>query len=167
MTKSKRLILDKEQIAQITRRIAYQIYESNLAMKKLVLVGIGAQGFELGGHIAAELALINPKLKVDHFMIALDKSQPNGTVELQAKPSALEGTSVVLVDDVLNTGKTMAYSLMAVLEAEPAKIEMAVLVDRGHKNYPLSATFSGYQLATTLEEHIEVKLGKNPAVYLY
>jgi pyrimidine operon attenuation protein/uracil phosphoribosyltransferase len=167
MSKTKRLILDKPQIAQIIRRIAYQMYENNMGAKKLAIVGIGEQGYELGGHFVAELALIDPKLKVIPVMVSIDKNQPNGTVQLQAKPNELKGLSVILVDDVLNTGKTMAYSLMALLEAEPAKIEMAVLVDRGHKNYPLSATFSGYQLATTLEEHIEVTLGKNPSVYLY
>lgn len=166
-TKNKRLILDKDQIQQTLRRIAYQIYENNIKAKKLAVVGIGDQGFELGARLVKELQLIDEKLSVDHFKVELDKLQPKGTVQLIAKPNALKGKSVVLVDDVLNSGKTMAFSLMVLLEAEAAQIEIAVLVDRGHRHYPVSATFSGLQLSTTLEEHIEVQLGKNPAVYLY
>ena len=166
-TKNKRLILDKDRIEQTIRRIAYQIYENNIKAKKLAVVGIGDQGYELGARFVSELKIIDPKLNVDHFKVELDKIQPKGTVELIAKPNALKDKSVVLVDDVLNTGKTMAFSLMALLEAEAAQIEIAVLVDRGHRYYPVSATFSGLQLSTTLEEHIEVLLGDSPAVYLY
>ena len=166
-SKSKRLILDKDRIQQSIRRIAYQIYENNISAKRLSIAGIGTQGFELGTRIVEELALIDAKLKVSQFKIEIDKENPNGTAELIAKPSDLKGQSVILVDDVLNSGRTMAYCLIALLEADARQIEIAVLVDRGHRRYPISATFSGLQLSTTLEEHIEVKLGKTPSVYLY
>jgi pyrimidine operon attenuation protein/uracil phosphoribosyltransferase len=166
-TKSKRLILDRDRIQQSIRRIAYQIYENNIEAKQLSLVGIGSQGYELGTRIAEELHQIDPKLTVGQFKIEIDKENPNGTAELVAKPSELKDKSVILVDDVLNSGRTMSYCLMALLEAEARKIEIAVLIDRGHRRYPIIATFSGLQLSTTLEEHIEVKLDKNPAVYLY
>jgi pyrimidine operon attenuation protein/uracil phosphoribosyltransferase len=166
-TKTKRLVLDQNRIQHSIRRIAYQIYENNINAKQLSLAGIGEQGLQLGSRIAEELKLIAPKLVVDQFKINIDKDNPNGTAELMAKPSDIKGKSVILVDDVLNSGRTMAYCLVALLEADAHQIEIAVLVDRGHRRYPISAIFSGLQLSTTLEEHIEVKLGKNPAVYLY
>lgn len=167
MTQTKRKILDEGRIRQIIRRIAYQIYESNIDASDLAIVGIGKQGLEIGNLLAEELAPIAQGITCRTFLVDLDKDDPNGSVALKASHEDLGGRPVILVDDVLNSGRTMAYSLMALLETEPAKVEIAVLVDRGHRRYPVSATFSGYELATTLEEHIEVKMGKHPAVYLY
>ncbi len=101
------------------------------------------------------------------MVIKLDKENPVGTVKIDADLERLSGIPLIIADDVLNTGRTMTYSLMALLETEVTKVEIAVLVDRGHRKFPVSATFSGYQLSTTLEEQIEVKLDGKPAVYLY
>ncbi len=164
---SKKVILDQTKIGQILRRIAYQIFENNIDTSEIVIVGVGSQGLQLGETLAQELSLINDKLNVSAHLLDLDKSDPKETVKLKDSSLDLEGKNVVLVDDVLNTGRTMAYSFAKLLELEPAKVEVAVLVDRGHRSFPISATFRGYELSTTLEEHIEVKLGKKPAVFLY
>ncbi len=167
MNSSKKLILNESQIKQIVRRIAYQIYESNTGVKKLALVGICNLGYELSALLINELRIIAPGIAVDQFRLELDKSEPRNTVQLDEDVKILSGKSIILVDDVLNTGKTLAHSLLALLAANVSKIETAVLVDRGHPQFPISATFSGYQLSTTLEEHIEVQLGTKPGVYLY
>lgn len=135
--------------------------------KTLIIVGICGQGFELAGRFAEELKEIDANIKINHLRINLDKNEPKGTIQLSEDISILSGKSIVLVDDVLNTGKTLTYSLLALLTDEVSKIETVVLIDRGHPQFPISATFVGYKLSTTLEEHIEVKFGKNPSVYLY
>jgi pyrimidine operon attenuation protein/uracil phosphoribosyltransferase len=78
----------------------------------------------------------------------------------------LKKKCVVLVDDVLNTGRTLAYGLKPFLNIEVKKIEVAVLVHRSHPTFPLTPTYTGYELSTTLTEHVEVVLGKKTAVYL-
>ncbi len=163
----KKLILDQRSIEQIVRRIAYQIYENNIDERLISMVGIEKQGLELANLIMSELKEIDPKLKVSSYQIKMDKENPKETVRLNSQGGDLEGRVVVLVDDVLNTGKTIAYSLMSLLDEKVSKVEIAVLVDRGHRLYPVSASYSGIQLSTTLEEHIEVKLGKRPVVHLY
>lgn len=167
MTQPKKLILDERKIDHIIRRIAYQIHENNMDAKSLVIVGICGQGVELAGRFSDELRRIDDKIKVGQLRIDLDKTNPKETAQLSEDVSTLSGKSVVLVDDVLNTGKILTHGLQVLLAADVKKIETAVLVDRGHPQFPISATFSGYQLSTTLEEHIEVKLGKKPGVYLY
>lgn len=164
---NKKLILDQPSIEQIVRRIAYQIYENNIDAQAICLVGIDKQGEELADLLSKELLVIDEKIVVKCFLIKLDKKNPKGTVRLQAKSGELDNAAVVLIDDVLNTGKTIAYSIMPLMDQNVSKIEIAVLVDRGHRTYPVSASYSGIQLATTLEEHIEVKLGKKSTVHLY
>ncbi|MCP4459006.1 MAG: phosphoribosyltransferase [Cytophagales bacterium] len=167
MSLTKKLILNEERVKQIIRRIAYQIHENNMGLKNLTMVGICDEGFELAGRIAKELVSINNKTRIKQLRLDLDKKRPHDTINLNEDVKVLAGQSVILVDDVLNTGKTLTYCLMALLTADVTKIETAVLVDRGHPQFPVLATFSGYQLSTTLEDHIEVKLGKKPEVYLY
>ena len=167
MNPSKKLILDEERVRQIVRRIAFQIRENNMSSTHLTLVGICDLGFELAGNIIKELKNIEAKLTFEHLRVDLDKNKPHDTVQLDKDVKMLSGKSIILVDDVLNTGRTLAYSLLALLSADAEKIEVAVLVDRGHPQYPVAATFIGYQLSTTLEEHIDVKLGNKPGVYLY
>ena len=167
MNSSKKLILGEERVRQIVRRIAFQIRENNMDSSHLSLVGICNLGFELAGSIIKELRIIDPKLTYEHLRVDLDKKNPRDTVQLDQDMETLSGKSVILVDDVLNTGRTLAYSLLALLSAKIEKLEVVVLVDRGHPQYPVAATFTGYQLSTTLEEHIEVKLGNHPSVYLY
>ena len=101
------------------------------------------------------------------FRIDLDKRNPKGTVKIKPDPEDISGKNLVLIDDVLNTGRTIAYSMIVLLDKQLNKIEVATLVDRGHRQFPIMATFYGYSLPTTLEEHIEVTMGKSPAVYLY
>jgi len=147
--------------------MAYQILENNMGVKDLVLVGVCGQGFELAEKFTEELKIIKASFRVNLIEIKLDKENPRDTIVLNEELNSLAGKSILLVDDVLNTGRILAYSLQALLAIDTLKIETAVLVDRGHPQFPITATYSGYQLSTTLEEHIEVNLGKKPAVYLY
>ncbi|WP_266204097.1 phosphoribosyltransferase family protein [Pontibacter kalidii] len=156
--KQQNLILDRSQIEQKVKRIAYEIYERNFEEQELVLAGIHPNGYTLAEHLAAQLQQISP-LKVQLLQVTLNKDTPlQEPVQLQPQSINLEGKVVVLVDDVLNTGKTLAYTLDAFLPQNPKKVEVATLVDRHHPLYPIAATYTGYSLATTLRERVQVVL---------
>lgn len=161
------LILDKENIRQKIKRIAYEIFESNFQENALIIAGIVGQGYELARQIMIELNGISD-ISTQLVEVAIDKAAPHyDEISLDIETEKLKGINVILVDDVLNTGRTMAYSLRPFLEIEINKIEIAVLVDRGHSRFPVKANFTGLELSTTLNDHIEVVLKSDEfAVYL-
>ena len=151
-------ILDQNQIAQKIKRIAYQIYERNFTEQEVLLAGIHQNGYALAERIAQQLSDISP-LQVSLIRVVLDKETPlEQPVQLQPEQINVSGKVIILVDDVLNTGKTLAYSLIPFLQASPKKIETATLIDRHHTLYPVSVTYTGYSLSTTLQEHVKVVL---------
>ncbi len=163
----KSLILSHQQITQKTKRIAYEIYENNFQEKEVVLVGIHDQGYSFAELIMHELTEIAP-FKVTLVGLKLDKAAPTqSNIILECEDSVIKNKSIIMIDDVSNTGRTMAYSLKPFLNIRVKKIETAVLVNRSHTQFPISIQYSGYELATTIKEHVEVNLlGKNKAVYL-
>ena len=167
MKEEKTLILTGKQVTQKIRRIAYEIYEHNFNEEGVVLAGIDGQGYTLAQNIAGELKVISP-LQIKLTRVSVDKIKPETSqVTVDCTGQELTGKCVVLVDDVLNTGKTMAYALKPFLQTAIKKIEIAVLVNRSHTNFPIYPQYTGYELSTTINEHVEVVLGKSPAVYLH
>lgn len=160
-------ILKKEQILQKIKRIAYEIYENNFEESSLVLAGIDGQGYELARMIKEQLEEISGK-DVLLVKVSLDKFAPSQSdIGLDVAEEELSGRTIILADDVLNTGRTLAYSLKPFLHNPVKKLEIAVLVNRSHTSFPVQAKYTGYELATTLTEHIQVKLGpEEMAVYL-
>ncbi|MDX5349044.1 MAG: phosphoribosyltransferase, partial [Hymenobacteraceae bacterium] len=151
-------ILDQNQIAQKIKRIAYQIYERNFTEQEVLLAGIHQNGYALAERIAQQLSDISP-LQVSLIRVVLDKETPlEQPVQLQPEQINVSGKVIILVDDVLNTGKTLAYTLNTFLPQNPKKVEIATLIDRHHPLYPVAATYTGYSLATTLQERVEVVL---------
>lgn len=167
-----RLILDADQIAKKIRRIAYEIYERNYQEKQLLVAGIVGQGYQLATRICNELERISHFKAQDNTLLLLQVTlskfeSPQGKVTLDCDPKVLENGSIILVDDVLNTGQTVAYALQPFLTSKIKKLETAVLVNRSHKLFPIAADYTGYELATTIQEHIRVVLDENQeAVYL-
>jgi pyrimidine operon attenuation protein/uracil phosphoribosyltransferase len=158
MNKTQTPVLDKKQIGQKINRIAWQVYEDNFSEKEIILAGIAKTGFLLAQRIAAVLEKISP-LKIKLVKIILDKANPlTCTVEPQLSGKELKGKILVLVDDVLNSGMTLTYSLCPFLDADVKKIRTVILVDRNHKRFPIGADFTGISLATTLHEHVTVTL---------
>ena len=108
------------------------------------------------------------KVKVDLVKLKINKAKPaTSDVTLDMPSDQLAKKVIILVDDVLNSGKTVAYSLKALLDVEVKKLQIAVLVDRSHKLFPITANFKGYELSTTIDEHVEVRLEDQPGVYLF
>lgn len=158
--------MDASQVRQKIRRMAYQIYEYNFKEKSLVVAGIDGQGYTLAKLLVKEVESISP-LKTLLVKVSLDKLAPQQSdVVLDCKPKDLQKKCIVLVDDVLNTGRTFAYGLKPFLNIEVKKIETAVLVNRSHTLFPISPQYTGYELATTIRDHVEVVLGKETAVYI-
>ena len=167
MSKTQTLVLDKKQIAQKINRIAWQIYEDNFPEKEIIIAGIEKTGFLLAQRISTVLGKISP-LKIKLLKIILDKENPlTCKMDPQLSSKELKGKIVVLVDDVLNSGMTLTYSLCPFLDADVKKIRTVILVDRSHKRFPIGADFTGISLATTLQEHVTVDLeGEEDSVIL-
>ncbi len=165
----KPIILDHVAIKRKIRRIAFEIYEHNFAEKEIVIAGIKDTGFTLANLIAAQVREVSP-LSCMVGSITLDKSATlQSEVILSLSEAELSEKTVVIVDDVLNTGKTLVHSLKPFLKIHLHKLQVAVLVNRGHRSFPVSPDFVGYELSTTVSQHIEVDLQNQEAmaVYLY
>ena len=165
MKKKRVVILDKERIAHKLRRMAYEIWERNSDETEITLVGIESGGKSVADNLGKLLKEISP-LKVNILAVTINKKKPlNHALDFE---NDLTGCSVVLVDDVANSGKTITYSLHALLSYDLKKVMVAVLVDRKHKSFPIASDIIGLSLATTLQEHIEVEIenGEITSVYL-
>lgn len=167
MSKTKTLVLNHRQISQKIIRMAYEIYERNASESSIVFAGITGMGHLLAESLAGALKEISP-LEVTVLEIILDKSDVNRGDVLLSEKTDLSNKCVVVVDDVLNTGKTLVYALLPFLQSSVKKIEVAVLVNRSHKLFPVSPDYTGLELATTLSEHITVDLSsENHTVHLH
>jgi pyrimidine operon attenuation protein/uracil phosphoribosyltransferase len=164
---TKTLILNSKQIGQKINRIAYEIYENNYDEKEIVIAGIAKNGFVFAGRIADVLQKIS-SIKVQLIEIKLDKENPfTSDVKLKLSDKELKNKVIILVDDVLNSGKTLIFGAKLFLNAPVKRLTTAVLVDRGHNRYPIKADVVGLSLSTTLQEHITVELKKGKeTVYL-
>lgn len=111
---------------------------------------------------------IKPELKVLSWELHIDKTSPKfEDISMDNALDDLRGKAVVVVDDVMNTGRTQAYAISYLLKGDPSKLETAVLVNRQHTKFAVAATYSGISLSTTLDEHIEVRLENEVGAYLY
>ena len=160
-------VLNHKQVGQKITRMAFEIYERNLhASGGMVIAGISGMGTILGHLLATELRKISP-LQVEEVEVILDKQAVTATEIQLSSPIALKGKTIILVDDVLNTGKTLVYALKPFLDHEVEKIEIAVLVNRSHGLFPVKPDYTGFELATTYNEHIRVDFsGNNYSVHL-
>ena len=160
-------ILSHQQIQHKIRRIAYQIYETNVDEDKIVLAGIVGGGLEFAKKIQRVLRKIT-EAEIVLCKVQMDKKNPLGSgVKTSLTEAEYINQSVVLVDDVLNSGTTLIYGVHHFLQTPLKKLKTAVLVNRNHKKYPVKADFKGISLSTSLQEHVEVTFeSKNDGVYL-
>jgi pyrimidine operon attenuation protein/uracil phosphoribosyltransferase len=161
-------ILDSQQIDQKLNRLAYQVYESNFKEKELLIVGIEGNGYKLAQRIVAILETIS-NMKINIGKIKLDKDKPwlkDPSIDFTEKD--FENKSIILVDDVLNSGKTLMYAVKLFLNKPVKQLNTLILVDRSHTRFPVKADFVGLSLSTTLQERIDTDFSKKgkEAVYL-
>lgn len=160
------LVLDHVSILQKIRRIAYQIYEFNYSEKEIIFVAIEKQGVILAERIKPVLEDISG-IKVTLISLKINKKSPLSNPILNGSGEILEGKSVILIDDVLNSGRTLIYGARHILEYAVKNLTTVVLVDRLHRKFPIKADFVGLTLSTTIQDHIAVIFSDgNDAVYL-
>ena len=166
MSSSKNIILNHQEIQHKIRRIAYQIYESNVDEKEIVLAGIEENGYLLAKKLKSILEKISD-LKPVLCKVSIDKKNPLAEIKTSIDKRDYTNKSLVLVDDVLNSGSTLIYGVKHFLDVPLKQFKTAVLVNRNHKKYPVKADFKGISLSTSLHEHVEVTLkGKQLEAYL-
>ena len=159
------LILNDHQIEQKVRRIAYQIYENNIEENEIIIAGITRNGFILAEKLKTSLEKISP-IKIVLCEVKIDKKNPLSPIETSISSSTYKNKSIVLVDDVLNSGTTLIYGVKHFLDVPLKKFQTAVLVDRSHKKYPVKADFKGISLSTSLSETVEVSFKEPTQVIL-
>ena len=160
-------ILTAREIEQKLRRIAHQINEDHYKDKTLFLVGVRPQGYRVAERLAPELrAISNAEIALHSISLNKDKPWTEG-MDFDGDFKAMKNKVIILVDDVLNSGKTLMYSSGYLLQSNPRKLAIATLVDRIHRTFPIRATYVGLTLSTNLKEHVNVELGvAEEAAYL-
>jgi len=163
----KAVVLDAQAIGRALTRIAHQIIEKNKGIEDCVLVGIRTRGIFIAERLAAKIKEIEGKpIPVGELDITLyrdDLTKKTDDQEPLVKgsdiPVELKDKKVILVDDVLYTGRTVRAGLDAIMDlGRPSSIQLAVLVDRGHRELPIRADYVGKNIPTSSSEKVVVKL---------
>ena len=150
----KKQVLDFEKISRICGRLAYQILENNINEDEILLVGIKEKGYEIAKIIEQKLKDITSS-KVHLKSITIDKKNPNQISEVDINFDIMP-KSVYLVDDVLNTGKTLMFAVNSLLKYDFNLIKTLVLIDRNHKRFPVKVDFKGISLSTNLDDTVKL-----------
>jgi len=164
----KLLLLNKQQIQQKIDRIAYQVLEDNFDEKEIIIAGMLPRGNFLAARLKKVLDEIAP-FKSKLFTIDLDRFSSSLDAKIDFDIKDCHNKVIILVDDVLNTGKALTYGFGVFLNVPLKKLRTVVLVDRNHKNFPVTTDYSGIALSTIIKQHIDVVLSENgeeDAVYL-
>ncbi|MDZ7806400.1 MAG: phosphoribosyltransferase family protein [Gracilimonas sp.] len=145
-------LMDRARIERTLKRLAIQILEKSPVNENLVIIGLNKRGLATANEIAENISeIIDEEVKVHNFNVA-DNNPGTSLPDCSDK-------QVILVDDVIFSGKTMFEAVSAVASIyDPASIKIAVLIDRGHRKYPLSSDLTGMTVPTKTGEHIEVML---------
>ena len=163
-------ILDHKKIKQKVKRLSYQIAERNFDESSIAILGINQNGLRFAKIVQEQVREILPESDISLFNILLNPADPlSEEIRIEGDTNYLEGKTLILVDDVANTGRTLYYALHPLMKILPKKIEVAVLVNREHKSFPIMVDYVGLSLATTLKEHIQVDLaeGEDFKAFLY
>ena len=159
-------IMDAEAIRRALQRIAHEIIERNPQLEKVVLAGIPSRGVEIARRIAGFIRTIE---KIDIETGAIDVAMHRDDVGTRPElpvvrasklPLSLEGRTVIIVDDVLYTGRTVRAALDAINSfGRPARIQLAALIDRGHRELPIRPDYVGKNLPTAGNEKVRLRIG--------
>lgn len=155
-------ILEQDQIDKIIKRIAFQILENNSEELEIFLIGIKNNGYILAELIYHQLKHIS-NLNVTLYSIQINKKDPLKSIEHNFDLKKMKNKSIVLIDDVLNSGRTLLYGVKFLLDIPLSNFNTAVLIDRNHKKYPIKIDFKGISLSTSIEENVSVIFEKNNA----
>ena len=162
-------IMEHAEISRALRRIGHEIIERNKGADNLLIMGVHTRGVPLAGRLAAVLSSIENivvpvgKLDIGLYRDDLDR-RPTVSLGPTESPVSLDDRTVILVDDVLYTGRTIRAALDALADlGRPARVQLAVLVDRGHRELPIRADYVGKNIPTSEDEHVTVRLDETDA----
>ena len=162
-------ILDDRRIRQKIKRLAIEIMEHHFGEPEIILAGLNNNGAGFAHLLLAELQPIAPaNMKITMTRIRLNPANPleyDPYIELPAE--ALRDKPIIIVDDGANTGRTIFYAVQPLLAVLPQKVEVAVLVDRKHKSFPIQADYVGLSLYTTLMDNIDVQIRDVPEMAVH
>ena len=163
--KLKARVLDADAIRRAVTRIAHEIVEHNHGIADVMLVGIRTRGAHLAQRLAQAIAQIEGArppvgaLDITLYRDDLSAYKPHPVVRQTDLPGEIDGARIVLVDDVLFTGRTIRAAMDALMDfGRPQQIQLAVLVDRGHRELPIKADYVGKSLPTSWDESVRVRL---------
>ncbi len=159
MKKSEK-ILDDKKIKKILKRIAYQILEDNLNESEIFLIGIKNNGFEIAQLIKVELEKIS-NIEIQMYPLIIDKKDLNKKILKEINLKKMSNKTAILVDDVLNTGKTLIHAVKYILNSPLSSLITVVLIDRNHKKFPIKADIKGISVSTSIEQRINLVIENN------
>ena len=151
----KKKILDYQSIKKKIRRISLQILESNIDRDEIIIAGIDLNGFIIAKKISQEISKIS-EINIKLCKVKIDKKNPLNDISTSLNFEDYQNKSLVVIDDVLNSGTTLMYSVKYFLNTKIKSLKTAVLVDRNHKKYPIKADFKGLSLSTSIQSKVEV-----------
>jgi len=158
-------LMDAGRLSRTLARMAHEIVERHPDLDRTALVGVRTRGVPLARRLAGLIAEAQGKaprvgvLDITLYRDDLTTMAPNPVVKGTDIPFSIDGRTVILVDDVLFTGRTVRAALDELIDfGRPARIELAVLVDRGHRELPIRADYAGKALTTAREENVQVRL---------
>jgi len=157
------IILTNSQVDQKIRRIAFQIYESNSNETEIIIAGIANNGYLFAEKIQTVLSEIS-SLEIQLCKVTIDKKNPITPIITSLNTNQYQNKSLVLIDDVLNSGTTLIYAVKHFLDVPLKRFKTAVLVNRNHKKYPVKADFKGISLSTSTKEHVVVEFNDNETI---
>ena len=160
---SKSIILTNQEINHKIKRIAFQIYENNANEKEIILAGIANNGYLFATKLKNILEEIT-NITITLCEVKINKKQPLNSVSTSIASNRYKNKSIVLVDDVLNSGSTLIYAIKHFLNVPIKQFKTAVLVNRNHKRFPVKADFKGISLSTSIQEHIIVEFNKAESI---
>jgi len=150
------IILNHKQVEQKINRLSVQIIENTYGVETVFLGGIQGNGYYLAEKIQTFISKHFQK-NIVLFEININKDNPLGqAINISIDEETLANKTIVIIDDVINSGKTMQYALLKILQQPIEQIHTVVLIDRKHRKFPIKANFFGLQLSTTLKNHIKV-----------
>jgi len=151
-------IIPHKQVKQKIKRLAIEILENNFDQKVIYLMGINNNGFRFAKLIQKEMQSMG-KAEIHLINVRLNAARPlDKDVTISMDVNDLSGKTIILVDDVANSGRTLFYATKPLMGIVPGKLEAVVLVDRTHKLFPINVDYVGISLATTLKQDIQVDL---------
>ena len=159
MEKSEKILSDKK-IKKILKRIAYQILEGNLNESEIFLIGIKNNGFEIAQLIKVELEKIS-NIEIQIYPLTMDKKDLNKKILKEINLKKMSNKTAILVDDVLNTGKTLIHAVKYILNSPLSSLITVVLIDRNHKKFPIKADIKGISVSTSIEQRINLVIENN------